>query len=423
MTEDMKDLARKFGVYDDMSRRELLRRAAQLGMSGALIGPLLAACGGSSGSQTAPITSGKATATSVAAPTAKAAASPASASPASGAGAATGQKLSGEVVSGIFGGNWETAYRQNMAEPFMKQHPDVRVSIDLTSPVERFAKLRAAKGQNPPYDLFAINDEFIDALMKEDLIDPFTADEVPMVKELYEISTPQKWQKNGKYYSVHQNWGQLGITYRSDKVQNPPKEWLDLWKPEYKGLVAISPLTYSAGLQFFIATLRALGGQEKNAGDVDKTFDKLKELKPNVVQTPADAGAIQNLLERGEIGLVPLWDGRAFGLADSGLPIGFSYPNNPGPVASGAAFAIAKGTKNRAAALALLDFDLSPEPQKGFCQFMWYAPSNRNVKLDEKHAAKVAYGDEPYRKLLQLDYDTVTKKLAEWQQRWTQTFS
>src|SRR5438034_8436289 len=87
----------------------------------------------------------------------------------------------------------------------------------------------------------------------------------------------------------------------------------------------------------------------------------------SVVQQPADAGAIQQLLERGDIAVVPLWDGRAHGLAAAGLPVGFSYPSKPGPVASGAGMGIAKGTRNRAAALKLIDFRFSPEPQKAFC--------------------------------------------------------
>ncbi len=373
------ELARKMDFDKGLTRRELLRRGAALGIAVSAIGPRFAA------------------------------------------GAA--QELSGEIVVGVYGGSWETAFRENMAVPFQQQHPGITVSLDLTGAAERLAKLRAAKGQNPPYDVFSISTEFMDAAVREGLLEPFTADEVPNVKDLYEISTPKDWQKENQFFAVHQNWGQLGITYRSDKIQNPPKEWLDFWNPEYKGQVAVPPLTYSAGLQFFVATVRAIGGNEQNPADVDKAFAKLEELKPNVVQTPVDAGAIQNLLERGEIGLVPLWDGRAFGLAASGLPIGFTYPKEPGPVASGAPFAIAKGTKNREAALAMLNFQLSPEPQKGFCEFMWYAPSNKKVQLSDPVASKVAYGDEPYSKLYEPDYDIVAQKLGEWQQRWTKVFA
>jgi putative spermidine/putrescine transport system substrate-binding protein len=337
---------------------------------------------------------------------------------ASGARVEAQADISGDLVACVAGGAWETAFRDHMAKPFSEKHPGIKLHLDLTAGTAQLAKLRAARTNNPPFDVVLMLDEQMDIAMREGLIDPFDAREVPNVKDLYTVSTPVKWQKDGKFYAVHQNWGQLGIMYRTDKVKTPPKEWLDVWKPEYKGLVGMPPISYSVGLQFFVATIHALGGDEKNAADVDRAFEKMKELKPNIVQQPADAGAIQQLIERGDIGVVPLWDGRAHALAAAGLPIAFSYPNKPGPVASGAPVAIAKGTKNRAAALRFIDFRLSPEPQKGFCQQMWYGPSNKQVKLDPKYAAKVAYGTDHYAKLLAPNYDVVSQKLGEWTQRW-----
>jgi len=331
--------------------------------------------------------------------------------------------ISGELVACVAGGAWETAFREHMAKPFGQKYPRVKLHLDLSAGTVQLAKLRAARGSNPPFDVVQMLDEQMDIAVREGLIDPFDASEVPNIKSLYAISTPTKWQKDGKYFSAHQNWGQLGLTYRTDKVKTPPREWLDVWKPEYKGLVGMPPVSYSVGLQFFIATVHALGGDERNPADVDRGFEKMKELKANIVQQPADAGAIQQLLERGDIAVVPLWDGRAHALAAAGLPVGFSYPSKPGPVASGAGMGIAKGTRNRAAALKLIDFRFSPEAQKGFCQQMWYAPSNSTVKLEPKYAARIAYGTEAYSRLLAPNYDVIGQKLGEWTQRWTAIFT
>jgi putative spermidine/putrescine transport system substrate-binding protein len=336
---------------------------------------------------------------------------------------AEAQEVGGDLVACVAGGAWETAFREHMGKPFTQKHPKVKLHLDLTAGTAQLAKLRAARGSNPPFDVVLMLDEQMDIAMREGLLDPFTAAEVPAARDLYTVSAPAKWQKDGKFYAVHQNWGQLGLTYRSDKLKAPPREWLDFWKPEYKGLVGMPPISYSVGLQFFIATIHALGGDERNPGDVDRGFEKMKELRPSIAQQPADAGSIQQLLERGDIALVPLWDGRAHGLAAAGLPIGFSYPNKPGPVASGAPVAIAKGTANRATALRFIDFRLSPEPQKSFCQQMWYGPSNKSVKLDPRYAAKVAYGTDHYAKLLAPNYDVVSQRLGEWTQRWAAIFA
>lgn len=332
-------------------------------------------------------------------------------------------ELSGSIVVPVAGGSWGDAYQKNMIDPFLEMHPDVEIKTDLTGDAERLLKFRSAGGEKPPMDVVGLLNEYMDAAIREGLVDTFTADEVPNVNDLYKVSKPDYWQTGDGFYAVHQNWGQLGFAYRTDLVENPPQEWLDIWDPQYKELFGFGPLTYSAALQFFIATIRAMGGHESNPDDIDAAFDKLEELKPNVVQNPADSGAVQNLLERGEIGIAHIWDGRAFALAASGLPIGFVYPNDPGPVASGAPRGIAKGTQNRELAIEFLNFTLSPEAQKGFCDTMWYGPSNVNVTLNDEVDAKVAYGDEAYEKLLEPDYEAVSENLGDWQKRWTRIFS
>ena len=152
--------------------------------------------------------------------------------------------LKGELVVCVAGGKWETAFRDGMLKPFTEKNPGVKVHLDLTAGTAQLAKLRAARGNNPPFDIVNMLDEQMDVAIREGLIDPFDSSEVPQVKNLYAVSEPVKWQKEGKYYAVHQNWGQLGITYRTDKVKNPPKEWLDFWKPEYKGQIGMPPISY-----------------------------------------------------------------------------------------------------------------------------------------------------------------------------------
>jgi putative spermidine/putrescine transport system substrate-binding protein len=311
-----------------------------------------------------------------------------------------------------------------MIDTFHALHPDVEVRTEMSGDSERLLKLRAAGGENPPLDVVGLTNEFMDAAIREGLVDTFTAEEIPAVTDLYEISTPDEWRDGESYYAVHQSWGQLGFAYRTDLVENPPQEWLDIFDPQYEGQFGFGPLTYSAALQFFVAIIRAMGGHESNPEDVDAAFEKLEELKPNVAHSPADSGALQSLLERGEIAIAHIWDGRAFALAADGLPVGFVYPSgDPGPVASGAPRGIAVGTPNRELVVEFLNHCLSPEAQKGFCDEMWYGPSNATVELSEEVAEKVVYGDEAYSRLWQPDYETVSTNLGEWQQRWTRTFS
>jgi putative spermidine/putrescine transport system substrate-binding protein len=121
--------------------------------------------------------------------------------------------VSGELVACVAGGAWETAFREHMAKPFSQKYPKVKLHLDLSAGTVQLAKLRAARGSNPPFDVVQMLDEQMDIATREGLIDTFTAAEVPNIKTFYAISTPAKWQKDGRYFAAHQNWGQLGITY------------------------------------------------------------------------------------------------------------------------------------------------------------------------------------------------------------------
>src|SRR5262249_6607654 len=127
--------------------------------------------------------------------------------------------ISGELVACVAGGAWGTALREHMGQPLRPKDPQVKLHLHPSTRPVPLAKLRAARGSNPPFDVIQMLDEQMDIAVREGLIDSFDASEVPNVKTLYAISTPTKWQKDGRYFAAHQNWGQLGITYRTDKVK------------------------------------------------------------------------------------------------------------------------------------------------------------------------------------------------------------
>lgn len=178
------------------------------------------------------------------------------------------------------------------------------------------------------------------------LLQPLDAKDIPNLDNLYK-SVQSRFVYDDKTYAAAFSLGQLGIAYRSDLVKNPPKSWLDLWNPEYKGHVAISSPTYAAGLQFFAGLVHALGGKLDNPESVDKAFAKLADLRGNAVAFPDSPGAIQTLLERGDAWIVPYWDGRVFALKQQGMNIDFVYPSD-GAVVGAANWVIPKGAPNLA---------------------------------------------------------------------------
>ncbi|CAM5189262.1 Putative spermidine/putrescine transport system substrate-binding protein OS=Castellaniella defragrans OX=75697 GN=HNR28_001239 PE=4 SV=1 [Castellaniella defragrans] len=329
---------------------------------------------------------------------------------------AQGPAPTDSVVIGVYGGEWETDVQQAGLDQFAKDE-HIKVQVSPGADAEWFAKLRAAGGKNPPYDIVIFQPDTVERAVAAGVLEPLDASKAPNLSKLYP-SVQDRFVFDGKTYAAGFSLGQLGLAYRSDLMPFKPTSWLDLFRPELKGHVAISPLTYSAGLQFFAGLTHALGGELKNPQDVDKAFKKLAELKANVAALPNSPGAIQTLLERGEIWVVPFWDGRVFALQKQGLKVDFAYPTD-GPVVGAANWVIAKGAPNMVNAYKLLNFLSSAKVQKAFSDRALYGMTNKDVVYSDNLKGKVQVGEEAYKKLIWVDYKTATPNLVEWSDRWS----
>jgi putative spermidine/putrescine transport system substrate-binding protein len=76
------------------------------------------------------------------------------------------------------------------------------------------------------------------------------------------------------------------------------------------------------------------------------------------------------------------------------------------------------GAKNRDAALAFIDYALSPEPQARLAQVMYYGPTNKKAKLPPAMLARTSSAPETLSKMLPVDWDAVANIQDQWSDRW-----
>jgi len=112
----------------------------------------------------------------------------------------------------------------------------------------------------------------------------------------------------GDYYGV------MALEVNTDIVKNPPKEWADLLKPEYKGQVALAgdPRTSSQAINAVYAVALANGGSLDNAQAGLDFFAKLNK-GGNFVPVIAKQGT----LAKGETPIVLRWDYNALSDVDA----------------------------------------------------------------------------------------------------------
>ncbi|MCR4626799.1 MAG: ABC transporter substrate-binding protein [Treponema sp.] len=167
-----------------------------------------------------------------------------------------------------------------------------------------------------------------------------------------------------QYKDEFDNWhgiyrGILGFFWNTEEMKRlglkPPKDWDDLTKPEYKGLISFAnPNTAGTG-KLIVNTMVQMKGH-------DKAMEFFKVLDKNICQYTKSGSGPSKLVPKGEvvIGIGFLHD-VVYQIVDNGYDnLGMCAPASGTSYEIGAT-AIFKGCKNEENAKKFIEFALSPE--------------------------------------------------------------
>jgi len=265
------------------------------------------------------------------------------------------------------------------------------------------SKIIANRG-NPPYDVS--NNGPAEAVMLQEAgcIVDYDPALVPNLKDI----PPQA--KVGNYFGGFTIMS-LGLAWNTKEAKKPAG-FKDLWRPEYKGRVAIP--AYGWYGDYWLHSLnKLLGGDEDNIEPGLKAVAEL--MKTNDAIIVENAGHGMKLLEQGEVVIMPYWNGRVVALQEQGVPVAFEYV--AGTLAVGQGFVIIKGTPYEKEACMLVNNTLDPEAQLTFARYSKYPPSNRRAVLPPD-LEKVRIPDGALEKAAVLDYSKIAKHRAAYLERW-----
>jgi putative spermidine/putrescine transport system substrate-binding protein len=310
-----------------------------------------------------------------------------------------------ELVTTVFGGTLEKAWRENVIRPFEKQF-NARVRVVSGLSVENLAKLRAQK-DNPEIDVFMFDTPIALIGAKEGLLETLDPARIPNLNNVYEFAM-DKTRQHVAVYAVS-----VFLGYNTQFVKQKPTAWADLWRPEYKGKILVPNISQITGAYFLAILGHAFG---KGWSDADTAFAKLKSLRPSILTFTTSHDQTAQLMNQGEGWMQPWSNDRIATQVKAGAPIGMAIPSEGSVFASGA-MGIAKGTKHKTLAEKYVNFALSEGPQAADARDIFLAPVNRNVKLTPDVAQFVPYGDV-MKKLFTIDWDEFTKQRDLWVDRW-----
>lgn len=227
----------------------------------------------------------------------------------------------------------------------------VKTTYQRLSTGEVLTKIGEENG-NPSADVWfgGTTDPYNEAAAKGLLL-PYAA------KNASHIVGPQFKDANDNWHGIYR--GILGFFWNTDEMKRlnlePPKDWDDLLKPEYKGLISFAnPNTAGTG-KLIVNTMVQLKG-EKAAMDYFAKLDK------NICQYTKSGSGPSKLVPTGEvvIGIGFLHD-VVYQIVDNGYTnLGMTAPASGTSYEIGAT-AIFKGCKNLDNAKKFLEFALSPD--------------------------------------------------------------
>ena len=205
-------------------------------------------------------------------------------------------------------------------EELGRRNPGVTLTVIGGLSSEALAQIKAARG-NSPYDLAVMGSPAIVNALAEDVLVPLDFSKIPNAQNVDPRFTPYG-------YDVGQPiWFEgIGIAYDKTKIETPPTTWEELWSGAYTGRIGMCRPQSNLGLGVLAATCQAFG---KPQDDMAFALAKWKELNPLVGRNPP---LLQQMIERGEVDLAPLWHVNSALAATSGLPIGYAKITGPGPL-------------------------------------------------------------------------------------------
>ncbi len=247
-------------------------------------------------------------------------------------------------------GSCEEEYLSAVCNQFEKQ-TGIKTTFQRLSTGEVLTKVAEEKG-NPSADVWfgGTTDPYNEAAA-QGLLFPYAA------ANASHLVGPQFKDKDNNWHGIYR--GILGFFWNTEELARlslqPPKDWDDLLKPEYKGLISFAnPNTAGTG-KLIVNTMVQMKG-------LDNAKDYFAKLDKNISQYTKSGSGPSKLVPTGEIviGIGFLHD-VVYQIVDNGYDnIGMAAPSSGTSYEIGAT-AIFKGAKNLENAKKFVEFALSPD--------------------------------------------------------------
>lgn len=199
--------------------------------------------------------------------------------------------------------------------PRFEKETGAKLNIQQSVTGNMLAMLRTQK-DNPP-DLMQFSEAGV-----------FLARDNGLLRQIQTSQIPN-WKFMRKEFDVAQGFsaGMLDamntLFYNTNEQKNAPTSWADLWDPKNKGRIAIPPIAWNNGVRMVVTAAQIATGKPLAEAqyEIEAGIAELAKLKKNDVRVYSGAPQALQLLQSGEVPLVPFYLAFTAPLIAKGAPI------------------------------------------------------------------------------------------------------
>jgi len=178
------------------------------------------------------------------------------------------------------------------------------------------------------------------------------------------------------------------LGYNPQHVKQPPTSWADLWRPEFRGKLALAAPGHTMMPLLLVQVAEMNGGGAQN---MDPAFRKMAELRPSKLTFFFTDWAA--LSKTGDVLIGTEFDYYLQGMKSQGFPIEWVVPKEKG-FGAPQCCAIVKGTNIPTdVSEAFLNLMIDPKVQEALAVKTFQGLTNRTVKISAEAAAKCTCGE------------------------------
>ena len=299
------------------------------------------------------------------------------------------------LVAATFPGTWSEAHREILLPAFASR-TGAGATQSILLGTDQVARLAAAKGGRPPFDVALFDAPQVLDAVKQGLIAEYPKAKSPNFADLL----PQYQDQWGPKISMQI----IGIGYNPKRVKTPPKSWDALWDPQYKGRVGLTALNSQLGIAFLAEINRLRGGTDDN---FDPAFKALRELLPNVGAIGANLGAYSTLWQQEQIDIAPYNFNFVQTLKSKDVPVELAIPDT-GAVGWYTSMHLVANAVEPDLAVSYIDTALDAAVQTAMMQPPYdIIPTNSKVKLDGAITKSIAPSHAELAKIRSFDWEKI----------------